>query len=143
MRLFVVSAGIALLAATLIAVPSLLEAGQVSPASAYTLLSPIRSGNLTVFPVAGKSYDTSEFLTLDEGLRSGDVVITEAGQARGLIRRRPGAPNVIHSGGDAEVNRLVLVNNSKRAAALACRRDREWRETGPSDRQGPHRAAGK
>jgi len=52
---------------------------------------------LTVFPVvASRSYDTAEFLTLDEGLRSGDVVVTEAGQARGLIRHRHGDPAIIH-----------------------------------------------
>ena len=99
--------------------PCLLQAGEVTPASGYSLLSPIRSGNLTVFPVvASKSYDTAEFLTLDEGLRSGDVVVTEAGQARGLIRHRPGDPAIIHPIRDAEVNRLVLVNNSKRPLLL-------------------------
>ena len=117
MRLAVVLAGIVFLVGVAIIVPSLIEAGEVPPASTYTLLSPIRSGNLTVFPVASKSYETGEFLTLDEGLRSGDVVVTEAGQARGLIRR-PGRPDVIHPVRDAEVNRLVLVNNSKRPLLL-------------------------
>jgi hypothetical protein len=113
MRLVVVLAGIAALVGTAIVVPNLIQAGEVPQPSGYTLLSPIRSGNLTVFPVvASKSYDTSEFITLDEGLRSGDVVVTEAGQARGLIRRRPVDQHVIHPIGDAEVNRLVLVNNS-------------------------------
>src|SRR6202043_1491513 len=68
--------------------------------------------------VANKSYDTVEFLTLDEGLRSGDVVVTEAGQARGLIRQRPGEQAMMHPTRDAEVNRLVLVNNSKRPLLL-------------------------
>jgi len=102
-----------------VVVPCTLQAGEVAPASGYSLLSPIRSGNLTVFPVvASKSHDTAEFLTLDEGLRSGDVVVTEAGQARGLIRHRPGEPAIIHPVRDAEVNRLVLVNNSKRPLLL-------------------------
>src|ERR1700704_3297788 len=118
MRLAMVVAGIALLVVAAVVVPCLLQAGEVAPASGYSLLSPIRSGNLTVFPiVASKSYDTVEFLTLDEGLRSGDVVVTEAGQARGLIRHRHGEP-VIHPMRDAEVNRLVLVNNSKRPLLL-------------------------
>jgi len=117
MRLVVVLAGILSLAGAAIIVPCLVAAGEV-PASGYTLLSPIRSGNLTVFPVTSKSYETSEFLTLDEGLRSGDVVVTEAGQVRGLIRRRPGGSDVIHPVRDAEVNRLVLVNNSKRPLLL-------------------------
>ena len=116
-----VVAGIALMVIVVapVVVPCMLQAGEVAPASGYSLLSPIRSGNLTVFPVvASKSYDTAEFLTLDEGLRSGDVVVTEAGQARGLIRHRPGEPAVIHPVRDAEVNRLVLVNNSKRPLLL-------------------------
>ncbi len=111
--------GIALLVVAAVVVPCLLQAGEVAPASGYSLLSPIRSGNLTVFPVvASKSYDTVEFLTLDEGLRSGDVVVTEAGQARGLIRHRPRDPAIMHPVRDAEVNRLVLVNNSKRPLLL-------------------------
>lgn len=119
MRLLVVVGGITLLVGAAIFVPSLLEAGGAVPESGYTLLSPIRSGNLTVFPVvASKSYDTGEFLTLDEGLRTGDVVVTEAGQAQGLIRRHPRDPGIIHPVRDAEVNRLVLVNNSKRPLLL-------------------------
>jgi sulfur carrier protein ThiS len=119
MRLAVVFVGIALLVLAALVVPCLIQAGEVAPASNYTLLNPIRSGNLTVFPVvANKSFDTGEFMTLDEGLHSGDVVVTEAGQARGLIRRRPGRPDIIHPIRDAEVNRLVLVNNSKRPLLL-------------------------
>src|SRR5580704_17229311 len=102
MRLVVVVAGIVLLVVAAVVLPCLLQAGEAAPASGYSLLSPIRSGNLTVYPVvAGKSYDTAEFLTLDEGLRSGDVVVTEAGQARGLIRHRPGEPAINHPIRDA------------------------------------------
>ncbi len=92
------------------------RAGEVVSASGYKVLEPIRHGNLTVFPVVtSKTYSTGEFLTLDEGLRSGEVVVTEAGNVQGLIRRR-GAPQARHGG--AEVNRLVLVNNSKRPLLL-------------------------
>src|SRR6202140_519303 len=119
MRLAMVVAGVSLLVVAAVVVPCLVQAGEVAPASGYSLLSPIRSGNLTVFPVvASKSYDTVEFLTLDEGLRSGDVVVTEAGQARGLIRHRHGDPPITHPIRDGEVNRLVLVNNSKRPLLL-------------------------
>ena len=119
MRSVIAVTGLVLFVVTAVVAPCLLQAGEVTPASGYSLLSPIRSGNLTVFPVvASKSYDTAEFLTLDEGLRSGDVVVTEAGQARGLIRRRPGEPPIMHPMHDAEVNRLVLVNNSKRPLLL-------------------------
>ncbi len=119
MRLVVVVCGISLLFVVAIALPCLLQGSEIVSTSGYSLLSPIRSGNLTVFPVAAsKSYDTAEFLTLDEGLRSGEVVVTEAGAARGLIRRRREEPLVVHPMGGAEVNRLVLVNNSKRPLLL-------------------------
>jgi hypothetical protein len=91
-------------------------AGEQPYASGYKVLEPIRHGSLTVFPVvAPKSYATGEFLTLDEGLRSGEVVVTEYGNVRGLMRRRV-APAVQHE--SAEVNRLVLINNSKRPLLL-------------------------
>jgi hypothetical protein len=92
------------------------HAGEQASSSGYKVLDPIRHGNLTVFPVvASKSYSTGDFLTLDEGLRSGEVVVTELGNVRGLQRRRM-RPAVEHNG--AEVNRLVLVNNSKRPLLL-------------------------
>jgi hypothetical protein len=88
-------------------------AGEVR--SGYRVLAPISHGNLTIFPVvASSTHDTSEFLTLDEGLRSGDVVVTEAGRIQPLIRRG-GRPIPI---GGGEVNRLVLVNNSNRPLLL-------------------------
>jgi hypothetical protein len=96
--------------------PPPLGAGEATTPSGYKVLEPIRHGNLTVFPVvAAKSYPTGQFLTLDEGLRSGEVVVTEAGNVQGLIRR-PQVPAIRHDG--AQVNRLVLVNNSKRPLLL-------------------------
>src|SRR5512135_1832371 len=72
------------------------RAGEVVPSSGYKVLEPIRHGNLTVFPVvAAKVYSTNEFLTLDEGLRSGEVVVTEAGSVQGIVRRH-GAPPIRH-----------------------------------------------
>jgi hypothetical protein len=92
------------------------HAGEQPSASGYKVLDPIRHGSLTVFPVvAPKSYATAEFLTLDEGLRSGEVVVTEYGNVRGLVRRHI-APTMQHD--NAEVNRLVLINNSKRPLLL-------------------------
>jgi hypothetical protein len=94
------------------------HAGEQSSVSGYKVLEPIRHGSLTVFPVvAPKSYATSEFLTLDEGMRSGEVIVTENGNVRGLMRRRP-APAVQAQVQNAEVNRLVLINNSKRPLLL-------------------------
>ena len=93
------------------------HAGEQASVSGYKVLEPIRHGSLTVFPVvAPKSYATNEFLTLDEGLRSGEVLVTEYGSVRGLLRRRQISPAMQHDG--AEVNRLVLVNNSKRPLLL-------------------------
>jgi hypothetical protein len=92
-------------------------AGESPDASNYKVLAPIRHGNLTVFPVvAAKTYDTSAFITLDEGVKSGDVVVTEYGNARGLVRR-PGGINPAYNEG-ARVNTLVLVNNSKHPLIL-------------------------
>lgn len=117
MRLVVVLAYVALSVVAAVD-PFVLSAGEVPQASGYTLLSPILSGNLVVFPVVtNKPYDTASFITLDEGLRSGEVVVTEAGEAQGLIRRRSGTLDVRPMRG-AEVNRLVLVNNSKRPLLL-------------------------
>jgi hypothetical protein len=119
MRLFVVvGAAVFVLAAVLV---QTLQAGEtlVPNGSGLSLLAPIHSGNLTVFPVVtSKSYDTHEFLTLDEGLHSGEVVITEAGQASGLIRRPPTNVRPVLPTRGAEVNRLVLVNNSTRPLLL-------------------------
>src|SRR5579863_4915981 len=90
-------------------------AGEQSSVSGYKVLDPIRHGSLTVFPVvAPKSYSTGEFLTLDEGLRSGEVVVTEYGNITGLVRRRP----VTVQRESAQVNTLVLINNSRRPLLL-------------------------
>ncbi|MGH9581225.1 MAG: ARPP-1 family domain-containing protein, partial [Terriglobales bacterium] len=84
--------------------------------SGYRVLEPISQGNLTIFPVvSGNTFDTSRFLTLDEGLASGEVVVTEAGRVRPLMRRRP-QPVIEPGGGD--VNRLLLINNSSRPLLL-------------------------
>jgi hypothetical protein len=50
MRLAIVVSGIMLLVVAAAVVPCLVQAGEVTPASGYSLLSPIRSGNLTVVP---------------------------------------------------------------------------------------------
>lgn len=91
-------------------------AGEESNPSGYLVLEPIRSGSLTVFPVvSSKTYATSEFLTLDEGFRSGEVMVTEYGNVSGLVRR---AATPVARQEQAEVNRLVLINHSKRPLLL-------------------------
>jgi hypothetical protein len=96
------------------------ELGPVTPtvARGYRVLAPIQSGDLTLFPVAradGKAGVGAAFLTLDEGLRSGEVEVTEAGNARGLVRPRGGRQPVYQ--GD-QVNTLVLINHSRKPLVL-------------------------
>lgn len=89
------------------------------PATAndYKILAPITHGDLTIFPVvSAKVHDTSDFITLDEGIRSGEVVVTEVGNLHSTMRRRPPYQTRTYQG--AEVNRLVLVNNSKHPLIL-------------------------
>ncbi len=103
-----------------------IKASGASPegeSSSYRVLSPIESGNLLLFPVVrtdGKSTGDTPFITLDEGLKSGDVEVTEAGRARGLVRPRdgsnPAAQDYAYRGD--EVNTLVLVNHSRRPLLL-------------------------
>jgi hypothetical protein len=115
-KFFVTVIAMLALAATLSLKLRLAHGGQEFSDSGLRVLEPIRNGSLTVFPVvASKSYPTGAFLTLDEGLRSGDVVVTEYGNVRGLVRRH-NTPPVQHD--TAEVNRLVLINNSKRPLLL-------------------------
>src|SRR5262249_3569747 len=81
---------------------------------------PITYGNLTIFPVVSSTErDTAAFLTLDEGLASGQVVVREQG-SEGMARNRDGRDGVIrptYSTG-ASVNQLVLINRSKRPLLL-------------------------
>ena len=96
---------------------------------AFSVLAPIESGNLLLFPVvaSGKT-PSSPFLTLDEGIKSGAVEVTEAGHVRGLVRPRPAqgpindgifrpSPQPQYNRGD-QVNTLVLVNNSDKPLLL-------------------------
>ena len=92
--------------------PAVVLAGETTP---YRVLPAIQRGNLTIFPlVASRSYDTTPLLTLDEGVRSGQVVITEEGLERGLVR--PGQALPPRTG--PQVNRLVLYNNASRPLLL-------------------------
>ena len=86
-----------------------------APTQEYKILPPVTKGNLTLFPIiGGPEANTAQLMTLDEGVRSGTVIVTEAGSLQGLIR--PGSRYPRGSGG--EVNRLVLVNNSDRPLLL-------------------------
>jgi hypothetical protein len=91
----------------------------------YRVLAPIESGNLLLFPVVrdgqsgGKPNGPASFLTLDEGIKSGQVEITEAGKARGLVRSRDGQTGIVGQVGRGDqVNTLVLINNSHQPLLL-------------------------
>jgi ARG and Rhodanese-Phosphatase-superfamily-associated Protein domain len=86
----------------------------------WRILDPVTYENISIFPVvSGSSQDTSSFLTLEEGLASGEVIVSERG-ATGMVRRRgdvrPIAVPQYASG--ASVNQLVLINRSKRPLLL-------------------------
>jgi hypothetical protein len=89
------------------------------PEGNWRLLDPVIYENITIFPVVSSTgQDTSPFLTLDEGLSSGEVIVSEQGAA-GLARTRDGRPVAVpeyNSG--ASVNQLVLINRSKRPLLL-------------------------
>jgi len=83
----------------------------------WRLLDPVRYENLSIFPVvSANAYDTSWFLTLDEGLASGEVQVREQG-SEGMARSRDGVVRPADSNG-ASVNQLVLINRGKRPLLL-------------------------
>lgn len=83
----------------------------------WRLLSPVTYENITIFPVVSSvSQDTSAFLTLDEGLSSGEVLVREQGSDT-LARSRDGSTVRPPSGGPS-VNQLVLINRGKRPLLL-------------------------
>ena len=90
------------------------------PEGNWRILDPVTYENIAIFPVAsGSSQDTSSFLTLEEGLASGEVIVSERGAA-GMVRNRgvlrPIAVPQYDAG--ASVNQLVLINRSKRPLLL-------------------------
>jgi hypothetical protein len=89
------------------------------PEGNWRLLDPVTYENITIFPVVSSfTQDTSSFLTLDEGLSSGEVIISEQGAA-GLARTRDGRPVAVPQyNSAASVNQLVLINRSKRPLLL-------------------------
>src|SRR5580692_13123638 len=88
------------------------------PEGNWRLLDPVAYENITIFPVVSSlTQDTSPFLTLDEGLSSGEVVVSEQGAA-GLARTRDGRPVPVPQYAGASVNQLVLINRGKRPLLL-------------------------
>jgi hypothetical protein len=104
----------------------------------WRLGAPVRHENLTIFPVlSDEAGGTDEFITLDAGLRSGKVKVTEMkGSARRISRRpqvnsntaTPQTSNVQRNiavqeqvsiaGDGAEVNKVLVTNNSGKTLVL-------------------------
>jgi hypothetical protein len=91
-----------------------LESGKAD--GGWRLLEPVTYENLSIFPVNANSTDTSWYLTLDDGLASGEVQVRELG-TEGMVRNRDGGIRPAYSNG-ASVNQLVLINRSKRPLLL-------------------------
>ena len=110
--------------------------GAVVAGPHYKVLPPVTQNNLRVFPVTADAvFDTAGFITLDEGIRSGQVVITERADGhapiaedRGLVRPRVYPPSMddgIWSERPSRppqdgprVNELSLVNRSDKPLLL-------------------------
>jgi hypothetical protein len=94
------------------------------PAGSLRVLAPIESGNLLLFPVVDSRREpATAFLTLDEGIKSSEIEVTEAGRVRGLVRARPtqgggGVQRPEAGYRNDQVNTLVLVNNSRKPLLL-------------------------
>ena len=120
LRFFVVAlCACALVAGVLMVVPAPSNVGLAkgTPERArWTVLAPVSYKNLTIFPVRGGDAAASDhYITLDEGTRSGTVVITE----KGAVATQRGAANRQVSYSDnASVNELALINRSGKKLLL-------------------------
>jgi hypothetical protein len=100
-------------------VPGTLASPPSRPEGEWRLLDPVTYENISVFPVVSSySQDTSSFLTLEEGLATGEVAVREQGFET-MVRGRDGRPVYIpQPSSGASVNRLVLINRSRRPLLL-------------------------
>jgi hypothetical protein len=89
------------------------------PEGDWRLLDPVTYENISVFPVVSSyNQDTSPFLTLEEGLSTGEVAVHEQGSEI-MVRGRDGRPVYLpQPTSGASVNQLVLINRSKRPLLL-------------------------
>jgi hypothetical protein len=103
-------------------------------AGGWQVLPPITYKNLTLFPIRatrGAAAETrNDYITLDEGIRNGTVVITERGSTSGGGQmaqrggrgrsggRLQGMVNQLTSGGSDSVNQLALINRSGKKLLL-------------------------
>jgi hypothetical protein len=104
----------------------------------WRLGAPVRHENLTIFPVlSDEAGSTDEFITLDAGLRSGKVKVTEMKGGTRRVTRRPQVNSnraepqtsnaqrniavqeqVAIAGDGAEVNKVLVTNNSGKTLVL-------------------------
>jgi len=92
-------------------------APQTKPEGDWRILDPVTYENISVFPVAASyGQNTSAFLTLEEGLATGEVVVRERGSEE-MVRGRDGRIIYLPQPA-ASVNQLVLLNRSKRPLLL-------------------------
>src|SRR6202166_3964111 len=116
-RSLLIALAVSLLGISAVGSAAFVWAGSGSPSSQpkpegdWRLLDPITYENISIFPVISSvSRDTSAFVTLDEGLSSGEVVVREQG-SEGLARSRRVPLPQYNTG--ASVNQLVLINRGK------------------------------
>ena len=100
------------------ATPASPPAPQPKPEGDWRILDPVTYENISIFPVvASYGQDTSAFLTLEEGLATGEIVVRERGSEE-MVRGRDGRPVYIPQTTGASVNQLVLLNRSKHPLLL-------------------------
>lgn len=89
------------------------------PEAPWRILDPVSYENITLFPVVSAAEaDTTPFLTLDQGLAGGEVIVREQG-ADGMARTRdPRHATFPEESRGPSVNNLVLINRSKRPLLL-------------------------
>jgi hypothetical protein len=90
---------------------------------AWLVQRPVSYRNLTIYPIRGREAATAgDYITLDEGIKSGTVVITERGtspMARTTTRNSSPQQQVNMASGDgASVNQLALINKSGKKLLL-------------------------
>lgn len=126
------------LGAAVLLAPTLPNASALpgAPKQPWKVLKGIQHQGLVIFPIVPTNdaavFNPKEYITLDEGLKSGSVVVTEVGGGGSLIRERPprnasqgqtvqgsqGQAVQSGQGQSAEVNRLLVTNRSGRKLVL-------------------------
>lgn len=130
-RLAVLCLGALFIAATLLlpSVPSKAKGVHGNGGGrALRVLAPVSYKNLTLYPIVGRINNvagtTTDYITLDEGIKNGTVIITERGGEQRIAQRPPrrGQANrvqvTLDAGDNASVNQLSLINRSGKKLIL-------------------------